>query len=196
MPSQKHGAIGSYLKTNASRPSPSLDETLCSALKADADVQGWQDAVERMLLYLKSLKVTPEEQLGLALEASRRAGTQRHEPTDPLPVCLEALWQILQERCMPMTTRIDIGANNGNARAASKLRTVFSSMQTYNELAHPTMRRQCMISAHMELAPWRRRIQEIITAVRGPTEALLYRCSQVLGTSFALIALITFKQTG
>jgi hypothetical protein len=189
MPSQKHGAIASNIKADASKASLSLDEALFSA-KKDA-VQGWQDAVERMLLYLKSMHVTPEEQLGLALEAIRRAGAQQH--TDPLPVCLEALWQILQERCLPVATKIDIGECNGSAWAAPKLPAVFSTMQTFSELVHPSMRRQCMISALMELAPWRRRIQEIVAAVRAPTEALLYRRGEILGAVFALILLIALK---
>lgn len=191
MPSQKHGAMASNIKSDASKASPSLNETLFSAKKDD--VQGWQDAVERMLLYLKSLQVTPEEQLGLALEAIRRAGAQRHENTDPLPVCLEALWQILQERCLPVATKIDIGGCTGSAWAAPKLPAVFSPMQTFSELAHPSMRRQCMISALMELAPWRRRIQEVVVAVRAPAEALLYRRGEMLGAVFALTLLIFLR---
>lgn len=187
MPSQKHGAIASNIKADAAKTSPSLDEFFAAKKYAD---QRWQDAVERMLLYLKCLQVTPEEQLGLALEAIRRAGAQRHEHSNPLPACLEALWRILEERCLPVATRVDIGACNGSAWAAPKLPAVFSTDQTFSELVHPSMHRQRMLSAPMELAPWRRRIQEIVVAVRHSVEAFLYRSSQTLGALFALIVLI------
>ncbi|RJQ83198.1 MAG: hypothetical protein C4519_07120 [Desulfobacteraceae bacterium] len=183
------------LDVDAKVLSLSLDESPFSAKPGEETFQGWQLAEERMLLYLKSLQVAPEEQLGLALEAIRRAGAQRHAHSEPVSASLEALWQILRERCMhsDASRKIDIGGCNRSDRERPKWHFAFNPPQALNELAFPKMRRQCMISAQMELAPWRKIILNTIDAVRGPAEGLLYRQGSLLGNLVTLLAFIALQ---
>lgn len=188
MPSQKRGITAINHEAGALRRSAFLEEVSASC-ESDGELGQWQNAEERMLIYLKSLRVTPEEQLGLALEAIRRARAQRRDHAEPIAACLETLWQILQERCMPEPAERDLG--ECRFWAPPIIPTAYSAMQSFGELAHPVIRRQCMTSAPMELAPWRRFIQTTADAVWVPAESLLYRRGRMIGELFALLIFIS-----
>jgi hypothetical protein len=60
--------------------------------------EDWQKAQQRVLLYLRLLKISPPESLDLALEAMKRAqsmGTPEHHP---LRRSMQALCDLLRER--------------------------------------------------------------------------------------------------
>lgn len=155
----------------------------------------WQLAVERMGLYLKSMQLAPEDQLGLALAAIRRVRGRRPESTAPVAECLHALWQILKERSLDVQAPEQLGDVNrrSRARASWQIRTGHLAGLGVQAAAHPPIRRQTMISAPMELAPWRQSALSIIDAVRQPVEHLLYRNGVVLGRLIMLFAMISLK---
>ncbi|KJS28394.1 MAG: hypothetical protein VR64_24610 [Desulfatitalea sp. BRH_c12] len=151
--------------------------------------QEWQLAAERMQLYLKSMQVPPEDQLGLALEAMRRVKANGQVHKDPLPFSLEVLWQILQER-----SAADSACNAPQGISHLRLpASRFSDVASVAALARPAIRRQCMLSAPMELSPWRKALLDTLEVIRRPTEHLLYRRGILLGALAALILFLWLK---
>jgi len=162
----------------------------------EGNTKGWQLAGERMLLYLKAMGLAPEDQLGLSLEAIRRARARQRDSHEQMAECMDALWQIIKERSSPgmVPKQYDIGANRRTSprkpwqRYAAQLPNALMS-----QLAHPAMQRQCMISAPMELVPWRQSALRAFDAVRNPVEAWLFRRGPVLGGVGMLLAILVFK---
>jgi hypothetical protein len=151
--------------------------------------QEWQLAAERMQLYLKSMQVPPEEQLGLALEAMRRVKANGPAYKDPLSFSLEVLWQILQER-----STAESACNASHALLHLRLpASPCSDVASVAALARPAIHRQCMLSAPMELSPWRKALLDTLEVIRRPTEHLLYRRGILLGALAALIFFLWLK---
>jgi hypothetical protein len=192
MPLPKHGATILNLNANASRSvAPAKPEPFTSVRDPGLpDVtQEWQLAAERLQLYLKSMQVPPEEQLGLALEALRRVKANGPAHKDPLPFSLEALWQILQER-----SAADSACKAPQGLSPLRLpASRCSDVAGIAALARPAMRRQCMLSAPMELSPWRKALLDTLEVIRRPTEHLLYRRGILLGALAALLLFLWLK---
>jgi hypothetical protein len=160
------------------------------------NARGWQLAGERMLLYLKAMGLAPEDQLGLSLEAIRRARGRRRDSHEPLAECMDALWQIIKERSSPggVPKQYDIGANRrSNPRKPWQRYAAQPPNSLMSRLAHPAIQRQCMISAPMELVPWRQNALRTFEAVRNPIEMWLFRRWFVLGGVGMLLAILVFK---
>ena len=192
---QKHGVIA--LNHDAQTAALArLDETAFFVGRED-NAEVWHLAGERMLFYLKSMQLAPEDRLGLSLEAIRRAKAIRPEASEPLTACLEALWDILQERsrCAEMPKHFVVGVNrkSGHKPKAPQKGVVWPSNLKLKILSQPAIQRQHMTSAPMELSPWRKATLRAVEAARNPIDALLYRHGSFLGGLFMLLAVVALK---
>jgi hypothetical protein len=195
MPSQKHGA------TALSRKGPAAIASRRDEIRRSApcNIAEWQIAGERMLLYLKNLQLSPEDQLGLSLEAIRRVKAQRPDTSEPVSECLDALWEITNERLLPAEKEAaakvyHVGANRGRTpRISDRQLPFFVSKGQLHHLAHPPMQRQRMISAPMELAPWRQSTLRTVETIRKPLENWLHRMGAAFGGLLLILAALAFK---
>jgi hypothetical protein len=192
---QKRGVIASNHDLQDATVAFRLDQAAVPAGRPNHP--DWHLAGERMLLYLKALGMDPEDQLGLSLEALRRARAQRSETADPVSECLTALWQVLEERrfATERSKPLAIGADRRSSRNRKPWQSAFQRQIRFpmHVQVQPTLQRRRMISAPMELAPWRRAVLQTTQAVRNPVEEWLYRKGAFLGGLFILLAVLALK---